>query len=371
MEIAVPVLAAHFVLWVLGFIIIWQVPIPRPAIRSNTATHCSISVIIPARNEAHNLPFLLKSLNTQTSLIPEQVIVVDDESSDSTAEVAAGHGVTVVKAGLRPDGWAGKNWACARGAAAASGDLLIFLDADTTLYPDGLRALLETWQETGGVVSVQPYHAMHKPYEQLSAYFNLVLAAALGAFSAFREHIRPSGLFGPCLVIAKADYTRAGGHNEVKGKLMEDMYLAETFQKQGLAVRLYGGHGVISFRMYPGGFRELWNGWAKGFATGAARTSVPLLVLVVAWIVGGAGTTRELIGSAVAGNIQGAASWGALYLAFAIQINWMLRRLGSFKWYTALFYPLPFIFFVIGFLRSIFLVFVRKRVLWKGHSVST
>jgi 4,4'-diaponeurosporenoate glycosyltransferase len=370
MDFSLTVLLIHAVLWALGFLFLFRVPVPRPY-RGFAQPAPTISVIIPARNEAHNVPALLVSLKNQAGLEKPEVIVVDDESWDGTARVAEENGASVVRVEHKPEGWAGKNWACQQGAEAARGELLIFLDADTRFETGGLRAIVETWQNGGGVVSVQPYHAMRRLYEQLSAYFNLVLAAALGAFSVFRGRLRPAGLFGPCLVLAKADYFGVGGHGEVKGRLMEDMFIAETFQKRGLGIRLFGGKGAISFRMYPGGIRELWDGWAKGFATGAARTSVPLLLLVVSWIVGSAGTTRELIGSALAGNLLAAGLWGVLYCAFAVQIYWMLRRLGNFGWYTALFYPLPFLWFVVVFVRSLILVFGRRRANWKGRSVPT
>ena len=87
-------------------------------------------MIIPARNEAHNLPRLLESLASQ-SVQPREVIVVDDGSTDDTAEIARRHGAEVLVSKPLPEGWRGKPWACHQGAEAASGDLLCFVDADT------------------------------------------------------------------------------------------------------------------------------------------------------------------------------------------------------------------------------------------------
>jgi 4,4'-diaponeurosporenoate glycosyltransferase len=369
MDINFTIIFVNVFLWSLGFLLFFRLSTCKPAAGSATEPSISISIIIPARNEAHNLPVLLASLNAQREMDLLETIVVDDESTDETARVAEAQGAILVRVESKPEGWAGKNWACHLGAKAARGELLVFLDADTALVLGGLKSIVETWQDGRGVVSVQPFHAMQKPYEQLSAYFNLVLVTSLGAFSVFRRQLKPVGLFGPCVVVAKNDYMLAGGHRDVRGKAMEDLFIAETFQKQGLAVRLFGGRGVLHFRMYPRGLKELWDGWARGFATGAARTSLPMLIMVVAWLCGGVDTCREIIGAALAGNAPAVGLWGALYLGFAAQLYSLLRRLGSFRWYTALFYPVPFTYFVVVFLRSLILVFCLKRVNWKGRSV--
>ncbi|MGH9060548.1 MAG: glycosyltransferase, partial [Acidimicrobiales bacterium] len=132
--------------WALGAWLLAQIPTPAPAgggrperERREPATR-RVSVIVPARDEAASLPHLLASLAAQTEPAGE-VIVVDDGSRDDTAALAAAAGVTVVPAGEPPPGWAGKPWACHVGSEAASGDVLVFLDADVTLAPDGLGRL--------------------------------------------------------------------------------------------------------------------------------------------------------------------------------------------------------------------------------------
>ncbi len=101
----------------------------------------SLSVIIPARNEAHNLPTLLGSLAAQ-SVRPCEILVVDDGSTDRTAEVARELGARVIASEPLPEGWRGKTWACHQGAQAATGELLCFVDADTWFEPGGLARIL-------------------------------------------------------------------------------------------------------------------------------------------------------------------------------------------------------------------------------------
>src|SRR5690606_29153987 len=114
----------------------------------------------------------------------DEVLVVDDGSEDATAAVAAQHGARVIGPGAPPPGWTGKAWACQRGAEEASGDLLVFLDADTVLeHPGALGGLIDLHRQHGGLVSVQPHHHTESAHEQLSAHFNVVAVLASGAFA--------------------------------------------------------------------------------------------------------------------------------------------------------------------------------------------
>jgi len=76
---------------------------------------------------------------------------------------------------------------------------------------------------------------------------------------------------------------------------------------------------------------QLIAGWSKGFAMGAVKTSIPVLIMIIAWITGAIGTTRHLIEALLITDVSLVISWGFLYLAFATQIYWMLYRIGNFK----------------------------------------
>ncbi|MBU6251091.1 MAG: glycosyltransferase family 2 protein, partial [Cyanobacteria bacterium REEB417] len=127
-----------------------------------------VSVLIPARNEAATLPQLLAALGRQ-SLPAAEVLVIDDHSRDGTGAVAmasaaaAGLPLRLIQAPPLPPGWCGKTWALHHGVATSSGDLLIFLDADTEPEPSLLASLVAQWQRLGGLVSVQPYHRTERP----------------------------------------------------------------------------------------------------------------------------------------------------------------------------------------------------------------
>jgi 4,4'-diaponeurosporenoate glycosyltransferase len=357
----------HSVLWVLGFLFLFRISSCGGAI-NRSISYPSISIIIPSRNEENTLPNLLRSLEGQLSS-EDEVIVVDDHSEDRTKTVAEKSGVKLLESLPTPEGWIGKTWACSQGARMASGEILVFLDADTVLEKNGLKNIIETYVERDGVLSIQPYHKMRNLYEQFSAFFNIVMMAAIGAFTILGNRIKPIGLFGPVVAIKRQYYLDSGGHEKVKSEILEDVAFGSELQKKGVEVHCLGGKDTISFRMYPNGIKELINGWSKGFAVGAVKTSIPLLVLIVAWISGSIGTTRNLVEAIAATNSVQIAIWGGLYVLFAAQIYWMLVRIGNFKFYTALLFPIPLSFFVLVFTYSFVRIFLARSVKWKGREI--
>jgi len=243
------------------------------------------------------------------------------------------------------------------------------LDADTVVEADGLERIINSYDELDSVLSIQPYHKMRKLYEQLSAFFNLVLMAAMGSFTILGEIVKPIGLFGPVMVMEKKLYLESGGFEKVQGEILEDLAFGAEFRKRGIKLNCYGGKNTVSFRMYPGGMSKLISGWSKGFAMGAVKTSIPVLIMIIAWITGAIGTTRHLIQAVIVADISLIALWGLLYIAYAIQIYWMLYRIGNFKPYTALLFPIPLLFFVIVFVYSFLIIFIRRSVSWKGRTL--
>jgi len=136
----------YFLFWLFGFLFLYRIPSCNGELGARGG-YPPISVIIPARNEERSLPSLLSSLHNQT-LKPDEIIVVDDNSEDATAEVADKGGAKVIHAKALPEGWHGKAWACWTGAKEAQGEILVFLDADTSVQPDGLlRSGVHTWRK--------------------------------------------------------------------------------------------------------------------------------------------------------------------------------------------------------------------------------
>ena len=303
----------------------------------------SVSLIIPARNEAHNLPRLLDSVPVD---LPLEIIVADDGSDDGTAQVAEKHGAKVVACGTPSPGWFGKSWACWQGANAAKGDVLLFLDADCWFVPGGYEKLMGYYP--GGAMSVLPWHEVRTAVEQFSAFFNLVMAVSnLG-----------TDLFGQCLCVGKEDYLKAGGHAAVKDCILETVMLGKLLRDAGVPVSSVPGKGLVSMRMYPEGLKQIVNGWSKGFAQGAS-TVTPGRMLVISAFLGG--LFLPLVILVVDPRLA------PLYLLYAGTLALLLRRIGAFSWWTALLFPLPMLFYQIIFARA--LAGAGKRTRWKGRPV--
>ena len=339
---------APFVLgWLAGWAMLWRLrPLPRGG------PHRPMSVIVPARDEERSLPDLLDRLTPQLGS-GDELIVVDDHSTDATAVIAVEAGATVVRAGEPPPGWLGKPNACHHGVAAATTERLVFLDADVRPGPqllDGLAAAVE--RTPGALVSVQPWHEPGSSAEHLSMLCNVTALMGCARFSVFGERVEPRVAFGPVLAVARDTYERAGGHAHptVRGAHTEDIALARTIG----GVELFGDRRSASFRMYPGGLRDLVDGWTRSIATGAASAPRWAALLTAGWV-------WSLAAAPLLGLVA--------YVASALQCLVLSRRAGRFSPVLSLAYPIALLVFLYVVLRSGWR-FARKRdVAWKGRRV--
>ncbi len=338
----------------IGFVLLCRLPRAERA-RAGTL---DLAVIVPARNEAETLPGLLTSLAAQTESAAE-VVVVDDASTDATAAVVERAGFRLLPAPPRPAGWNGKQWACHVGLEATTATTVCFLDADVELAPDALARVAATVATRGGLVSVQPWHRTGSQVEGLSLFPNLISMMAVDAFGPLGGRIAPTGAFGPVLAATRADHARAGGHEAVRSAAMEDVALAGTYRRAGFPVTVLAGRGMASFRMYRGGLPSIVEGWVKGLGDGARRVRPLTLLAVAAWISGLASApfvvlTRPLLGA-------------ALWVGYAAQLAWLGRSIGRFPWWTWAVFPVPLVFFLVVFVRSLLAVALHREVTWKGR----
>lgn len=337
----------------------------------------STSVVIPARNEADSLPRLLRSLRAQR-VAPHEIIVVDDQSEDETAAVARAEGARVVPAGERPPGWLGKPWASSVGADAASGRYLLFLDADVVLHPDALQQLATALSglsaSTPGTptLSVQPYHRTGRLRERLAMLFNIqVFVGASRRTRGLLLTMRGSCCFGPCIFCGREEYDRFGGHEAVRDRVLDDLEIGARFERAGVPMRSFGGRGVIEYRMYPGGVRDLLDGFTKNILLGARRSGGWFKVLAVLWVTGliavpfaiGAGVASGTLAAVVAGTV--------FYVFFAVQIAAAGQRLGNFGPLVALFFPIHLSVFLFVLARAAVLAVTGRTVEWKGRTLHT
>ena len=244
-------------------------PLPAPG----------VSVVIPARDEARNIARCLGSVLAST--YPDfDVVVVDDHSTDGTGDraraVAGGDPrVRVIVAPPLPDGWFGKSWACATGAGATTGELLLFIDADTWLSPDLLVRLVNARAtRDADLISVGGRQELGTFWERLvqPQVFTMLLVR-YGATERIGSSRRASDKIanGQCILVRRDVYASVGGHAAVRDKVAEDLMLAQTVFRAGKRVCLVLGLDQLSTRMYTS-LRELVQGWGKNIYAAGADT---------------------------------------------------------------------------------------------------
>ena len=356
------------ILWLIGYALMLRVPTCEARPEGSLP---SCSVIVPARNEAHNLPQLLDSLRRQVAK-PLEVIVVDDDSSDDTAEIAKAHDAQVIGVSDGSYHINGKSWACAQAAKVARGELFLFLDADTWLMPEGLQRLRGTWKAHGGLISAQPYHVTKAPYEALSALLNVIVMMGSRAFTFLGDRLSPTTAFGPCVLCHRNDYQSTQGHHAATDAIVEGFALARQFRTRGLPVSNFSGRGAICFRMYPRGLGEQISGWSRILSRGASGSHPLVFVGTVLWLVGAitaAFMVAEMLWSLTIVDplpIYVTASV-SVYLMYAAQMSHQIRRVGKFVPGIALFFPLLFLFFIFVYAYSFVNVRLLRRGRWKAR----
>ncbi len=325
-----------------------------------------ISVIIPVRNEEHNISRLLSDLAKQTYDVFE-IICVDDDSTDRTCEVIKNFDVEIISSGALPEGWKGKPWACQQGAEHASGDVLLFFDADVRLHQKAVSALASAFTFDNSCVSVQPYHQTNKAYEQFSLFFNAIQAMGTGMGIPFKT--KRIGVFGPVFMVSRNIFLSNQGYLHVKGETIEDYSLGRYYNEKNIDLKLFLGGGYISYRMYPLGFCSLVEGWAKNFATGAIKTKWWRLIMIVVYITALTALPIEIVKSIMHPEVSEILFASVFYLLFVIFLLFSSKKLGSFKVISCVFYPVVLFAFHLIFLYSVVCTFVTKSATWKGRKV--
>ncbi|MDZ7781021.1 MAG: glycosyltransferase family 2 protein [Gemmatimonadota bacterium] len=349
-----------------------------------------VTVVVPARNEAHNIRACLASLTA--SRYPNfEVVVVDDRSEDGTGEVArataagAAHRLTVVEGATLPEGWLGKPWACHQGARAARGEVLLFTDADTVHGPRLLeRALTGLRQERADLLTLVGRQRMDTFWERLLQPH--VFLGMLFRFPDFERTVandrwRDAIANGQFIMMPREAYARVGGHEVVRDEVVEDLALAQHVKRAGMRLRVRGAEDALETRMYRS-LRELIDGWSKNLVLGGqqsfprwARPLVPPVALVLGallWLVPPAvlllAGTEVLTGRPLLlGGLEPTVSltWAALAVSASVaQFGYFSLRMGAGARYGLL-YPLGAVLTSYIFLRS----WVRGRnVRWKGRA---
>ena len=226
-----------------------------------------VSAIIPARNEEATIARCVESLAPQAGL--DEIIVVNDQSSDSTGEILARLApaipkLRVIDAPPLPQGWMGKNFAVSLGAAAAKSDWLLFTDADTFHLPGSvLHALDDVRMHHAALVSYSPEQEMESFWERalIPAVYSR-LAQKYSYHVVNDPHTREAAAKGQFLMVRRDAYEAVGGHAAIRMEVLEDVALAANVKHAGYGIFFAPGQGIVRTRMYRT-FSAMWQGWTK------------------------------------------------------------------------------------------------------------
>ncbi len=246
-----------------------------------------ISAIIPARNEEASIARAVESVAAQLEV--GEVIVVNDQSTDRTGAILAELALRIPKLKILdahelPSGWTGKNYAVSLGAAAATGDWLLFTDADTYHLPGAARrALADATDHDAALVSYSPEQEMESFGERALIPFVFCRLSAMYSFARVNDPARPDAAAnGQFLMLRRDAYEAIGGHASVAGQILEDVALARRVKQAGYAIYFTAPIGVVRTRMYRS-FGAMWQGWTKNlYPLVGGKPSSVLLELVEA-----------------------------------------------------------------------------------------
>jgi len=334
-----------------------------------------VSIILPARNEAANIEACLRSLLQQRGNF--EIIVVNDESSDATEEIAGEVAkedarIRVVNAPALPAGWTGKNHAVWLGANQARGGWLLFTDADTRHKPGALEWALNRAREAEAcLVSVSPDQTMLTwPEKALLPVVYCFLARRFPYDEVSHPSSPVAAANGQFLLIERAAYEAVGSHEAIRGEILEDVALARLVKKSGRKIDFSRAEGVVETRMYRK-FGEAWQGWTKNLFLLLGRSWTETFAELVE--VAALDILPLLV--AAMGVIYRTFDWwfwlGVALLVWRHMLHWSRLRLNRYPVSTIFYYELGCFLFAALLLKS-WLQWVRGNgVEWKERTYST
>jgi len=340
-----------------------------------------VSIIIAAKDEEDNIEGCIKSVLKQD--YPNfEIIVVDDRSQDRTPEILRRLCETeprfsVIRIDELPPGWTGKNHALHQGTRAARGEWFLFLDADSRISRSNLASALNyASSHKVDMLSLIPLLRNDTFWEKvLMPYLSGTLFFYLSPAKVNAPNDKSALSIGQYVLFRRSAYESIGGHESIKGVLLEDFAVAKRVKEKGFNMHLAFGRKVLSNRMYES-FQAIWQGWVRIFYMSFVQRQrdfmtslfvIPLLILFP--------TVSPIIALARLLSSPGLWAWGILALAILVNIALVetMRKFyqvssGEGRW--AIFHPLAGIITLGVVLVACFKILFRRPISWRGTTYS-
>ena len=339
-----------------------------------------VSIILPARNEEKFVGRCLESFVKQ-DYANYEVVAVDDSSDDDTWKIIEKYAknnenVIPVKANVKPDGWMGKNWACMEGFKKATGDLLLFTDADTTYSKSVLSlAVAHLLSEKLDVLTVIPRLICVDNITKIT--LPMLSTFLHSRYSALNVNNPKKGIgyfFGSFFIIRKDIYQKIGTHEKVKQEIVEDGALGKITKESGFALKMVRGEHLLD-ALYSRSPKEMWNGLQrlmvplyhqnKSYAVGVFFAVLFILFMPVPFLIYSAIFIESGI-SFIPLFISAVLSTVTIFIAAFMETKMGLNLNSVF----GLFAPVGGLIVACGFLSGILQANKSSAVSWRGRKYS-
>lgn len=341
-----------------GIYLLWSRLKPRYSMltKQEPRPEKKVSIIIPARDEENNLKSLSASLKKQ-KYNEIEIIGVNDGSTDDTANVLESFCHQVIHLDESEKEWSGKSWACHKGSERASGEYLLFIDADVVLKPESIELAMKHAISTElDLMSAVPEHILKTWWDQACAIFHLLLYSSIRPFEPQKNWLYANGQF---LLFKKSYYDKSEGHKSIGSILAEDLALANQCLENKANYGVYPKAGLYQVRMYETLYQFIL-GWRRNFHLGFKysnpRSSLDVFCMLYPLLACGSAS----------GYLQ------IVLWCLAISMGFVrYKEFGNYKLVSFILNPVGILLFIYVSLLAVFDKITKMPLKWKGREYAS